>query len=333
MCADNFIIKGIFVLNKLLLSPLIAYIMKSESPSLNYPPISVAMATYNGSKYLEAQLDSILSQTLKPAEIIVCDDSSTDGTQEILEKYQEKGDLKFFVNAERLGFIGNFKRAVSLTSPENYIALSDQDDIWLDTKIESAAKLLLTIDEINTPSMVYSDLVLVDEQLNLLNQSFRDELGQSAYEHCLETLLFGCFVNGCTMLMNQKMRAYFPSIPNQGALNHDTWMSLIAYTFGKVSVVPESLILYRKHTNNATGLISLNKMTRFKRLRHEVKRSFKKNDLFEDQISFVTEFYQTFNKQLSIEQDFTLQKFMKLKGKSYLEKKIALRSFFRGKWT
>jgi glycosyltransferase involved in cell wall biosynthesis len=306
--------------------------MKSESPSFIYPPISVAIATYNGAKYLEAQLDSILSQTLKPAEIIVCDDNSTDGTQVILEKYQARGDLKFFVNAERLGFIGNFKRAVSLTAPENYIALSDQDDIWLDTKIESAAKLLLTIEEVNRPSMVYSDLVLVDENLNVLNPSFRDELGQSSYKHCLETLLFGCFVNGCTMLMNPKMRDYFPSIPEQGTLNHDTWMSLIAYTFGKVSVVPESLILYRKHTNNATDLVSLSKMTRFKRLWHEVKRSFKQNDLFEDQISFVAEFYQTFNKELSQQQDFLLQKFMTLKGKSYLEKKIALRSFFRGKW-
>lgn len=306
--------------------------MKSESPSFNYPPISVAMATYNGAKYLEAQLDSILSQTLKPTEIIVCDDSSTDGTQEILEKYQARGDLKFFVNAERLGFIGNFKRAVSLTSPKNYIALSDQDDIWLDTKIESAAKLLLKIDEINRPSMVYSDLVLVDEQLNLLNQSFRDELGQSKYEHCLETLLFGCFVNGCTMLMNQKMRAYFPSIPNQGALNHDTWMSLIAYTFGNVSVVPESLILYRKHTDNATGLISLSKMTRFQRLWHEAKRSFTKNDLFEDQIRFVSAFYNTFLEEISHEHQTLLRRFMKLKGKSYLEKKIALRKFFYGKW-
>jgi glycosyltransferase involved in cell wall biosynthesis len=306
--------------------------IKKVPESIVYPSISVAIATYNGEKYLEEQLDSILSQTLKPSEIIVCDDQSTDGTREILEKYQQKGLIKYFVNDKRLGFIGNFKRAVSLTSPENYIALSDQDDIWLPSKIQAAAELLLKIEGSNRPAMVYSDLVLVDEDKNLLNKSFRNELGQGGYIHCLETLLFGSFVNGCTMLMNPNMRNYFSSIPEKGTLNHDTWMSLIAYTFGEVAVVPDSLILYRRHSNNATDVGNFHKLGRFSRLWAEVLRSFKKNDLFEDQISFVSEFYTTFQQDLNEEQKNLIQKFLKLKGKSYLEKKIALRMFFRGKW-
>ena len=300
--------------------------------SIMYPSISVAMATYNGEKYLEEQLDSILSQTLLPSEIIVCDDQSTDGTQKILDKYQQKGLLKYFVNDNRLGFIGNFKRAVSLTSPDHYIALSDQDDIWLPGKIQAAAALLLKIENGQRPAMVYSDLVLVDEDKNLLNQSFRNELGQGDYIHCLDTLLFGCFVNGCTMLMNPNMRNYFSSIPENASLNHDTWMSLIAYTFGEVAVVPDSLIWYRKHRNNATDVGDFHKLGRLSRWWAEVRQSFKKNDLFEDQISFVTEFYHTFEHNLNADQKNLIQKFMKLKGKSYLEKKIALRMFFRGKW-
>jgi glycosyltransferase involved in cell wall biosynthesis len=300
--------------------------------SFEYPSVSVAMATYNGEKYLEEQLDSILSQTLKPSEIIVCDDQSTDGTREILDNYQQKGLLRYSVNDKRLGFIGNFKRAVSLTSPDNYIALSDQDDIWMPGKIQAAADLLLKIEVNKRPAMVYSDLVLVDEEKNLLNKSFRNELGQSGYMHCLDTLLFGSFVNGCTMLMNPTMRNYFPSIPEDGALNHDTWMTLIAYTFGEVAVVPDSLILYRRHRNNATDLGNFHKMGRFSRIWAEVLRSFKKNDLFEDQISFVGEFYKTFQEELNIEQKSLIEKFLKLEGKSYLEKKIALRMFFRGKW-
>jgi hypothetical protein len=128
------------------------------------------------------------------------------------------------------------------------------------------------------------------------------------------------------------MRNYFSSIPENGALNHDTWMSLIAYTFGEVAVVPDSLILYRKHRNNATELGDFHKLGRFSRLWAEVLRSFKKNDLFEDQISFVSVFYNTFQQNLNAEQKKLIQKFLKLKGKSYLEKKIALRMFFRGKW-
>ena len=300
--------------------------------SCDYPSVSVAMATYNGEKYLEEQLDSILSQTLKPSEIIVCDDQSTDGTREILDRYQQKGLLKYFVNDKRLGFIGNFKRAVSLTSPDSYIALSDQDDIWLPEKIQAASDLLLKIEGTKRPAMVYSDLVLVDEKRNLLNNSFRNELGQGGYTHCLETLLFGSFVNGCTMLMNPKMRNYFSSIPDNGALNHDTWMTLIAYTFGEVAVVPDSLILYRRHRNNATDVGNFKKMGRLSRLWAEVLRSFRKNDLFEDQISFVSEFYKAFQQELDPRQKTLIQKFLKLKGKSYLEKKIALRMFFKGKW-
>ena len=247
--------------------------------SFEYPSVSVAMATYNGEKYLEEQLDSILSQTLKPSEIIVCDDQSTDGTREILDRYQQRGLIKYFVNEKRLGFIGNFKRAVSLSSSDNYIALSDQDDIWLPGKIQAAADLLLKIEGAKRPAMVYSDLVLVDEEKNLLNKSFRNELGQGGYTHCLETLLFGSFVNGCTMLMDPTMRNYFSSIPEDGALNHDTWMTLIAYTFGEVAVVPDSLILYRRHRNNATDVGNFKKMGRFSRLWAEVLHSFKTNDL------------------------------------------------------
>jgi hypothetical protein len=132
--------------------------------------------------------------------------------------------------------------------------------------------------------------------------------------------------------MNPNMRNYFSSIPENGALNHDTWMSLIAYTFGEVAVVPDSLILYRRHSNNATDVGNFHKLGRFSRLWAEVLRSFKKNDLFEDQISFVSEFYTTFQQDLNEEQKNLIQKFLKLKGKSYLEKKIALRMFFRGKW-
>jgi hypothetical protein len=210
--------------------------------------------------------------------------------------------------------------------------LSDQDDIWLPGKIQAAADLLLKIEGIKRPAMVYSDLVLVDEEKNLLNKSFRNELGQGGYTHCLETLLFGSFVNGCTMLMNPNMRNYFSSIPEDGALNHDTWMTLIAYTFGEVAVVPDSLILYRRHRNNATDVGNFHKTGRFSRLWAEVLRSFKKNDLFEDQISFVGEFYKAFQQELDPRQKSLIEKFLDLKGKSYLQKKIALRMFFRGMW-
>ena len=307
--------------------------MSEKLPELIvYPPISVAMATCNGEKYLEEQLDSILSQTLKPVEIVVCDDKSTDRTVEILERYSRLGLIRYCEYEHRLGFIANFKKAVSLCSSGNYIALSDQDDVWHPGKLELSAKYLQKIDDTKLPVMVYSDLILVDQHKNIINRSFRDELGQGGYHYCLETLFFGCFVNGCTMLMNSVMRDYFSSIPENGSLNHDTWMSMIAYTFGKADIIPEPQIYYRSHRNNATDVGQFKRRGRFQRLFSEMIHSLKKNDLFEDQISFASEFYQVFQDKLSKEQDDLFKRFMKLKGKSYLQKKIALRRFFRGKW-
>ena len=298
----------------------------------DYPSVSVAMATYNGERYLEEQLDSILSQSLRPEEIVVCDDQSTDGTRAILEKYQKRGQISFFVNDNRLGFVGNFKRAVSLTNPKSYVALSDQDDIWLPAKIENSMRLMLNTESKQVPAMTYSDLILVDENKNVLNPSFRNELGQDVYEHCLKTLLFGGFVNGCTMLMNPLMRSYFSSIPEKTGINHDTWIALIAFTFGRVGMVEPSDILYRKHLNNATEVNDFKRRGRFQRLKTELLNAFLRNDLFEKEISTAEEFYNFFQKNLSNQDKLLIEKFNRLHGKSYLRKKIALRSFFMGKW-
>jgi glycosyltransferase involved in cell wall biosynthesis len=306
--------------------------IKPEHSNSETTSISVAIATYNGGNYLVEQLDSILSQTLLPAEIIVCDDQSTDNTSAILENYQRKGLLKYYINEKRLGFIGNFKKAVSLCNPDNFIALSDQDDIWLPSKLSLAAQYIKDVDETDTPAMVYSDLILVDQDKNLINPSFRSELGQGGYIYCLETLFFGCFVNGCTVLMNPAMRSYFSTIPVNGTLNHDTWISMIAYTFGKAAILPEPQVYYRSHTNNATEVGAFKRKGRFKRLLSEIIHSFKKNDLFENQIRFASEFYTVFQDKLSPEQNDLFIRFINLKGKSWLQKKIALRIFFKGKW-
>lgn len=307
--------------------------MDQQKPgSTPRPPVSVAMATYNGAKYLEEQLDSILSQTLAPAEIMVCDDLSGDGTRAILERYQSKGWLRFSVNDTRLGYLGNFKKAVSLTHPGHYISLSDQDDCWLPRKIEASMKVMLGIEDGTRPAMVYSDLILVDEDKRLLNTSFRNELGQDGYRHCLDTLLFGGFVNGCTMLMNPLMRSYFATIPDRKLMTHDTWIALIAYTFGQVGPVPGAQIEYRRHSSNATDLLGLKKKTRLERIGSEVISAFQKTELFEKELLCAENFYTAFSEKLDKDQQKLIQRFLRLKGKSYIEKKIALRLFFRGKW-
>ena len=105
--------------------------------------VSVAIAAYNGADFIAAQLDSIMSQTLPPDEIIICDDSRDDATLDIVTSEQAKypGVIKYQHNERRLGVSKNFERAISLATGE-IIFLSDQDDVWLPEKIRKLATLI-----------------------------------------------------------------------------------------------------------------------------------------------------------------------------------------------
>ena len=98
--------------------------------------ISIAMATYNGEKFLEQQLQSLSKQTRLPAELVVCDDASGDATVDIVTRFSKTAPfpVKLVVNEQRLGWRGNFLKAASLCTSE-YIAFCDQDDIWLPEKL------------------------------------------------------------------------------------------------------------------------------------------------------------------------------------------------------
>lgn len=99
----------------------------------------IAMTTYNGEKYLKEQIDSILNQTVSDFELIVCDDVSSDSTMDILNDYAEKDDrVHVFRNEENLGFLKNFEKAIRicLDRGAEYVALSDQDDVWTENHLE-----------------------------------------------------------------------------------------------------------------------------------------------------------------------------------------------------
>jgi glycosyltransferase involved in cell wall biosynthesis len=293
--------------------------------------ISVVMATYNGALFLEEQIESILAQSLPPVEIIVCDDQSTDSTVQILQKYAEHCCLTFSVNNTKLGVVANFKKAVSLASKENYIALSDQDDIWLPEKLEKSMMALKKIEEANLPALVYSDLVLVDHNNQLLQKSFATFLGNNKYQHCLETLLFGNFVTGCTVLMNPIMRNYFSDIPIHKNINHDSWMALIGYSFGKANALTEKPIRYRKHSENVT-IANIKKTNRFIRIMNHLKYSLQTNHFLEEELVLVRYFFEKYEKQLSHKDANIMLQFLSLTNGSYLKKKMAFEKAFISHW-
>lgn len=209
---------------------------------LKSPLITIAMATYNGDKYLKKQLDSIYAQTYKNIEVIVTDDCSTDSTIDILKEYKEKYGLQYFVNEQNLGFVKNFERAISLCEGE-YIALADQDDIWEKNKLEEL------LGEIGSNLLIHSDCSIIDEQDKIISLSWKGKLG---YRHSLKHLLFANAVTGCTILFNKellKMALPFP----EGIVYHDWWLAVCAANVEKLKYTPKCLIQYRQHNAQNTG--------------------------------------------------------------------------------
>ena len=208
--------------------------------------ISITMATYNGAKYLEEQLDSIYAQTYKNFELIVVDDVSTDETVLILEKYKQRFGLKYCVNDENMGVAKNFEKAIS-KSTGKYIALVDQDDIWLSNKLEVLYK------NIGTASLIYSNAGIVNEKSEQQNKTTEDIYPLYGLDSKTETLynyiVLNSFILGCsTMFKREILSDLFPIY--QTSRNHDWWLSMCAYQKNGIKYINDVLFYYRHHDNN-----------------------------------------------------------------------------------
>lgn len=209
--------------------------------------VSIAMTTYNGEKYLREQLDSIYNQTYKNIEVIVCDDRSTDKTPEILEEYKQKYGLQYYINETNLGYVKNFENAVSLCSGE-FIALSDQDDIWLPEKIETL------VNEIGDFSLVYSDAGLIDQNGESLGETkiekAQRELGLKPAKSFNEVLRYG--LQGCASLFKKDIVEKIIPFPQN--ITHDSWIGMVSSKINGIKFLDKPLIKYRLHLNNTLGV-------------------------------------------------------------------------------
>lgn len=226
--------------------------------------VSIALATYNGEKYLREQIDSFFSQTYENLEIIVSDDCSTDSTLDILKEYKKSHKLKYSVNKKNLGFVKNFEKAVSMCKGE-YIALADQDDIWMPQKIEKL------VNHIGDYSLACSDSELIDENGNVFSHSFqRYSNNYIADEKQFEVLVFRNFVVGCTSLLKKDFIDKVLPIPD-GVHHHDWWFALTASIMNGIKYIDEPLIRYRQHSENDTGVTRKN--TIFQKIREFKSKS------------------------------------------------------------
>lgn len=209
--------------------------------------VSIALATFNGERFLKSQLNSIFNQTYKDIEVIACDDASTDDTPLILKEYSKKHNLRYFINPTNIGFVKNFEKCLSYCNGD-FIALSDQDDIWKPTKIETL------IQNIGNNSLICSDASLIDSFDQVFAESFREysNIVIPQYPVTLKNLLFTNYVTGCTALFKKELLKTALPFP-EGERYHDWWLAIIAAKVNGICYLQAPLVLYRQHSHNDTG--------------------------------------------------------------------------------
>jgi glycosyltransferase involved in cell wall biosynthesis len=220
--------------------------------------VAIAMATYNGSRYVARQMDSLFSQTTSDWVLLIRDDGSTDETVVIVKKYQEAHPGKIVVvedGQKNLGPRDNFGRLIE-SAETDYLMFCDQDDVWLPDKIERTLTKMQKLEQefgCDIPLLVHTDMTVADEDLRPIAASFWEyqKMDPKRGEH-FQRIFIGNVANGCTVMINRKLREMALPIP-QGAIMHDWWLALIAAAFGKVDYITEQTVLYRVHSRNVVG--------------------------------------------------------------------------------
>ena len=226
--------------------------------------IAILMATYNGEKYICQQIDSILSQTCKDWELYIHDDGSTDNTIAAVESYVEKyPDKVHLIDGKSTGGAKyNFFYLFSKVEASYYMTC-DQDDVWLEKKIELTYDKMLTIEnKEDVPCLVYTELRVVDSELNTIADTMSEYQSLDCHKRTINQFILQNSVTGCTMMVNRALRDKMLRITDiDNTIMHDWWAALVAAQFGKTAFIDEPTILYRQHGDNSLGALGINKLS------------------------------------------------------------------------
>ena len=219
------------------------------------PKVSVAMATYNGEKYIREQIKTILDCLEENDELVISDDGSTDNTLGIINSFNDNRIV--LIDGPKKGIKQNFANAIKNTSGE-YIFLSDQDDIWKKDKVTEVLKCF----EEEKCTLVVHDAEVVDENLNMVMSSYY------SYRNSGKGIIKNIYKNtyiGCCMAFLSKAKKYVLPIPNDIEM-HDQWIGVLNDKYGKTYFSTKKLIKYRRHSLNNSqmnhyGIIKMIKNT------------------------------------------------------------------------
>ncbi len=206
-------------------------------------PISVVLCSYNGSRYIEEQLQTILNQTYPISELIVVDDASTDSTVNIVSKIAERdARIQLYRNETNIGYTKNFEKAILLTSTD-LIAIADQDDIWVNTKIE---RMVASFKQ--ESALIYCDSVRFVK--NIPVNPVPNKKNKRMQGHDPKTLAIFNTVSGHAMIFRKKLLS--SAIPFPQKIYYDWWLAIVGMCNGGIDFLPEILVFQRAHDQNAT---------------------------------------------------------------------------------
>lgn len=208
--------------------------------------VSVAMATYNGQKYIKEQIDSILINLTENDELIISDDGSTDRTIEIVKYYMENDSRIKLYDGPHNGVKQNFANAIKKATGK-YISLADQDDVWMPNKLQEVVNVLENKKDI---TLVIHNCEIVNEKLEKSNKTFFEfrNSGKGIIKNIWKNTYIGC----CMAFKNEIKEKILP-IPNDIEM-HDQWIGVLNDKYGKSYFLDKCLIKYRRHDDNVSQM-------------------------------------------------------------------------------
>lgn len=228
--------------------------------------VSVILCTYNGEKYIEEQLNSILDQTRLPDEIVIVDDRSSDNTVSSIVNLLQNSKVNFqiHINETNLGVVKNFEKGMRLSTGD-ILFTCDQDDVWVKHKIE---RILNEFDNNPRCLLAFSDAILVNKdrisfpyRLWDVSRVIPEVFDQKRY---YDELLKKRVVTGATMAIRRELFEKTTPFPEESWL-HDGWLAINAPLHGDMVAIREPLIEYRQHGENSVGASKLNFIGKIKR--------------------------------------------------------------------
>lgn len=241
-----------------------------------FPAVEILLATYNGEKYLEDLVSSLVRQTYRDWRLTIRDDGSSDRTPEIIGRLAVRHPQKVTVFDDGKAHLGSTLSFSSLLEQAtgDYMMLCDQDDVWFETKIEQTLRVMHALEQEsgNIPLMVFTDLTEVDQDLNVLAESFMksQKLDPSVASDPVQVAALNV-VAGCTSLINRRALDYVVPVPSPYIV-HDQWLAVNISRYGRIGYLPVSTIFYRQHASNVLGSNKIGFRYFYEKLRTPVKQ-------------------------------------------------------------